>query len=125
MTKDAKKDRRVTDIADLWDEEWAEAEEGFDPSDDADPFGVEMLSSEDETEDSAEAPASLTGDDSEMAYIRAVTKAEIDAALPPGAPDGPYFALHDGDGRPLAIFSDEMSAQLAARAHNYQTVRVH
>lgn len=60
-----------------------------------------------------------------IAYIRSVSKEELEATLPPNAPDGPYFALHDEQGRPLAVFSDPMAAKLAARAHNYETVSVH
>lgn len=60
-----------------------------------------------------------------IAYIRPVSKDEVEASLPPGAPDGPYFALHDEEGRPLALFSDAASAWAAARANNLQTVSVH
>lgn len=60
-----------------------------------------------------------------IAYIRSVAKEDLQESLPPGAPDGPYFALHDEDGRPLALFSDAASAWAAARANNMQTLSVH
>ena len=60
-----------------------------------------------------------------IAYIRPVSRQEIEGALPPNAPDGPYFALHDEEGRPLAVFSDADSAWAAARANNLQTVSIH
>ena len=60
-----------------------------------------------------------------IAYIRPVSKQEVEGALPPGAPEGPYFALHDEEGRPLALFSDADSAWAAARANNLETVSLH
>lgn len=58
-----------------------------------------------------------------VAYIRRVLKSEV-ADAPEGAPDTLY-ALHDGDGRPLALFSTHDSAIITARTHNFQTVTVH
>ena len=65
------------------------------------------------------------GGDRPIVYIRPVSKQEVEGALPPDAPDGPYFALHDEEGRPLALFSDQDAAWAAARANNFETVSVH
>lgn len=67
----------------------------------------------------------VSGAERPIAYIRPVTKEEVEGALPPGAPEGPYFALHDEDGRPLALFSDADSAWAAAKANNLETVSLH
>ena len=81
---------------------------------------------ETEAEEAPETDESWAADSRRpIAYIRSVSKDELEAALPPNAPDGPYFALHDEEGRPLAVFTDAVSAKLAARAHNYDAVSVH
>ncbi|MCI4665416.1 MAG: DUF1150 domain-containing protein [Neomegalonema sp.] len=58
-----------------------------------------------------------------LAYIRPVAKADI-ADAPDDAPEQLY-ALHDGDGRPLALFSSLSTAKVTARTHNFEPVTVH
>ena len=58
-----------------------------------------------------------------MAYIRTVHKSEI-AHAPDDAPETLY-ALHDDEGRPLALFSSRDSAVVTAKTHNFQPVTVH
>lgn len=59
-----------------------------------------------------------------IAYIRPVSRDEL-SALPPDAPKGPYYALHDGEGRPLALFTDPHLAAAAARSNQLSPVSVH
>lgn len=65
----------------------------------------------------------VDGDIMRMAYIRQVAKAEV-ADAPDDAPETLY-ALHDADGRPLAVFSSHDNAVLTARTHNFEPVMVH
>ncbi len=65
----------------------------------------------------------IDGEPRKIAYIRAVMKSEI-ADAPDDAPDTLY-ALHDAEGRPLAVFSSRRTAILTARSHNFETVTVH
>lgn len=60
-----------------------------------------------------------------IAYVRPVSKEEIAEQLPDDAPDGPYFAVHDEEGRPLALFTDQDAAFVAAKVHHYSPVHVH
>ena len=57
------------------------------------------------------------------AYIRAIHKSEV-ADAPEDAPETLY-ALHDGEGRPLALFSSMDTAMVAAKTHNFEPVRLH
>lgn len=61
--------------------------------------------------------------DRPTAYIRVVRKADV-ASAPADAPDELY-ALHDENGRPLALFSDRASAMALARANSLAPVSVH
>lgn len=58
-----------------------------------------------------------------IAYIRTVAKADV-ADAPDDAPETLY-ALHDGEGRPLAVFSSRDTALVTARTHNFEPVTVH
>ena len=59
-----------------------------------------------------------------LAYIRVVRKAELKNA-PEELPDGLLYALHDENGRPLAIFKDRATAFVAARTNDLTPVSVH
>lgn len=60
-----------------------------------------------------------------LAYVKPISREAIRDQLPTDAPDGPYYALHDEDGRPLALFTDRTAAFVAARSNNYSPVAVH
>lgn len=57
------------------------------------------------------------------AYIRMVRKSDLESA-PADAPEELY-ALHDENGRPIAIFADRASAIVLAKANSYAPVSVH
>lgn len=58
----------------------------------------------------------------QAAYIRPVAKSTIEDA-PEDAPDTLY-ALHDADGRPLALFTSLDTAKVTARSHNLDAMAV-
>lgn len=58
------------------------------------------------------------------AYVRPVPKSEVENA-PEDLPVDTLYALHDEDGRPLAIFANRAAAEAAARTHNYVPVSLH
>ncbi|MEL6978080.1 MAG: DUF1150 family protein [Pseudomonadota bacterium] len=80
-------------------------------------------------QDEAEAQTTETGADQKsirpIAYVRPVSKEELAEQLPDDAPEGPYFAVHDEEGRPLALFTDQETAFVAAKVHQYSPVHVH
>lgn len=57
------------------------------------------------------------------AYIRVVRRDELENA-PANAPETLY-ALHDENGRPLAVFGDRAAAVVAAKANNFRAMSVH
>lgn len=59
----------------------------------------------------------------QIAYIRTVQKSTL-SNVPEEAPETLY-ALHDGDGRPIALFSTHDAALETARTHNFEPVTVH
>lgn len=59
-----------------------------------------------------------------LAYVRAVQKADLPDA-PEQLPDGTLYALHDENGRPLAIFEDRATAIVVARSNALTPMSVH
>lgn len=85
---------------------------------------LEFVLNEAESEDGDEDRTPLAEHERPIAYIRPVSPEEL-RQLPPGAPEGPYYALHDGEGRPLALFTDPKLAAAAARSNQLSPVSVH
>lgn len=59
-----------------------------------------------------------------IVYIRSVNKNELSNAKEIAA-DGPFYAIHDAEGRPLALFDDRAAAFVLARSQNMRPVSVH
>ncbi len=60
----------------------------------------------------------------QIVYIRPVSKAELSNAKEIEA-DGPFYAIHDAEGRPLALFDDRAAAFVLARSQNMVPMSVH
>lgn len=59
-----------------------------------------------------------------IVYVRPLRRDQI-ADAPENLPDGMFYALHDENGRPIAIFDDRLAAMAAARAHDMTPVSAH
>lgn len=60
----------------------------------------------------------------QIVYVRPISKEEISNAKEI-ASEGPFYAVHDEEGRPLAIFDDRAAAFVMARSQNMRPVSVH
>lgn len=65
-----------------------------------------------------------SGGSKPIAYVRALTAAEI-AGAPDDIRGAATVALHDEDGRALALFPDRDSAIAAAMVNDFEPVSVH
>ncbi|MBX2855914.1 MAG: DUF1150 domain-containing protein [Rhodobacteraceae bacterium] len=68
--------------------------------------------------------AALNATQVPIAYIRPLTAKEREGA-PSGLRDLAVVALHDENGRPLALFPDRDTAMAAAQANDFRPVSVH
>lgn len=71
-----------------------------------------------------EQDAMLPESERPIVYVRPVAKEDIpnSASL---TSDGPFYAVHDEAGRPLALFDDRNAAFILARSQNMRPVSVH
>ena len=60
----------------------------------------------------------------QIVYVRPVNKDELPNAAAI-ASDGPFYAVHDADGRPLALFDNRAMAFSVARTNNMTPLSVH
>ena len=85
----------------------------------AEDLEIEMIEGEPVMDDAA-----LNATKIPIAYIRPLTAKEREGA-PNGLRDLAVVALHDENGRPLALFPDRATAMAAAQANDFHPVSVH